>query len=138
MLFLLGLFAELLDDYDMYVALAIAECDQLGTECAGELGEECKMAWNGTWQATTEEPVCGFDGVPSDICIDKLCDKICKTKHYDWCKKGGLSTGALVGIIVGGILGVNAIVVTVVIIYMRKKKRDDTTGWTGGIRVYKV
>jgi hypothetical protein len=67
---------------DDLVELIIEECDESEMTCIIQYASMCRMVWGDSWNQSTCGTYMGFD----DICLDELCDRVCKKEHFFWCK----------------------------------------------------
>jgi hypothetical protein len=94
---------------DAQVDQSVEYCksDEKGCE---ENANTCKAAWKANKKLVEVD------------CWSKNCDKVCKKKHFSWCR--GLSTGAIVGIVIAVVVVVALVVGGVVFFVIRKKGSD--------------
>jgi hypothetical protein len=69
--------------------------DKEDTPECNDLRSQCRAVWK-----TDQKYVLA-------ACDRAGCDRMCRKSHFSWCgseaKKGGLSAGAIVGIVIGGV-----------------------------------
>jgi hypothetical protein len=105
--------AKLSDQDVSYLVEICKHDDELSVLVCDDQIKDCKEAWE------TDSKDVGFD------CWRDTCDRICKQNKFSWCPaSSGLSTGALVGIIVAAVVVV-ALVVGGLVYFLVLKKGSD-------------
>jgi hypothetical protein len=88
---------------------AVKSCEANEDACEKEFGIMCKGAWKAD------------DKYVYADCAQDRCNRVCKKKHFGWCK--GLSAGAIAGIVVACVVVVGGAIGGGVAYYLITKKK---------------